>query len=167
MFFIHLSKVNFSIVNVYDNTSVTFVFTQKDFRFLARSHYLFVNGGRGQTDLEAGLLSWALSQSAPLALPTLQSIPALPITLFLPQNKLQTVNADGIFFFRTNPFGNLVYFLFHIKSKMMLWFQKHTFSWWPCGWWILSMTTPEEIGGPWHSWCGHICFLYHCSSFQQ
>ena len=70
-------------------------------------------------------------------------------------------------FFRTNPFGNPVYFLFHIKSKMMLWFQKHTFCWWPCGWWILSMTTPEEIGGPWHSWCGHICFLYHCSSFQQ
>ena len=92
--FIHLSKVNFSIVHVYDNTSFTFVFTQKDFRFLARSHYQFADVGRGQTDLEAGLLSWALSQSAPLALPTLQSIPALPITLFLPQNKLQNVNAN-------------------------------------------------------------------------
>ena len=57
MSFIHLSKVNLSIVSVYDNTSFTFVFTQKVFRFLARSHYLFVNGGRGQTDLETGLLS--------------------------------------------------------------------------------------------------------------
>ena len=71
------------------------LFSHKVFRFLARSHYLFVNGGRGRTDLEAGLLSWALSQSAPLALPTLQSIPALPITLFFPQKKLQTVNANG------------------------------------------------------------------------
>ena len=57
MSFIHLSKVNLSIVSVYDNTSFTFVFTQKDFRFLARSHYQFANVGRGQTDLEAGLLS--------------------------------------------------------------------------------------------------------------